>query len=214
MDKGVTMRSSVHLNGNLMCAIDTETTGLIPGTHDVIQLCVMPVTPDLMPSKEYLPFHMIIQPKRPERASLEADGVSKVRLVDAINNGIEAWTCVDRFGEWFHRLGLPPNKKIVPLGCNFNFDMLMLHSFFGGPESYDEYFRSDFRDVQKAALYINDVADFLSERIPFPKTKLSYLCSCLGVEKPNLHDAMGDCLATIEVYRKLMRYRDFYKPIA
>lgn len=208
------MISPVHLNGNLMCAIDTETTGLVPGVNDIIQLCVLPLASDFTPSKEYLPFHMIIQPKRPHNAQQGADGISKVQLAEAITNGIDPWTCVERFGEWFQRLRLPPNKKIVPLGANYNFDLLMLHDLFGGPLSYEEYFRSDFRDVQKTALYLNDVADFMSERIPFPKVKLSYLCSCLGVTNADAHDAMGDCLATAEIYRKLMRYRDHYKPIA
>lgn len=203
-------RSAVHLNGNLLVAIDTETTGLIAGFHDILQLALVPVSPDLTPSREYMPFNMIIQPKRPENADDTAGKVSKTRLVDAITNGIEAWTAVDRFRDWFESLRLPPGKKIVPLGANFQFDHSFLLDFFGGPLSYDEFFRSDYRDVQKAALFINDVADFMSEKIPFPKVKLTYLCSCLKIPHPNAHDAVADCCATIEVYRRLMRYRDHY----
>lgn len=203
-------RSAVHLNGNLLVAIDTETTGLIAGKHDILQLAAVPVSPDLTPSQEYQPFNMYIQPKRPENADPEAFKVSKVRLTDAIVNGIEAWSAVDRFSEWFYSLRLPPGKKIVPLGANFQFDQGFLLDFLGGPLSYDEFFRSDYRDVQKVALYLNDVADFMSERIPFPKVKLTYLCSCLKIPHPNAHDALADCVASIEVYRRLMRYRDHY----
>ena len=33
----------VHLNGNLMAAVDLETTGTQPGYHEIIQIAVVPL---------------------------------------------------------------------------------------------------------------------------------------------------------------------------
>lgn len=200
--------SAVHLNGNLMCAIDIETSGLQPLYHDILQLSIVPVAPNITPSKEFPIFHIKIKPARPERADL-MKGINKALFTDCINNGMAPETAEERLREWFNDLDLPLRKKIVPLGHNYvNFDRLFIMDWLGGPCSYDEFFRSDSRDTLHSALFLNDMADWFSEKIPFPKWSLSYLCSQLGVENPNPHDAVSDCLATIACYRKLMNYRE------
>jgi DNA polymerase III epsilon subunit-like protein len=205
------LRTSKHYNHNLLCAIDTETTGLTPGKHDIIQICVMPVTPDLKPNFDIPFFHLKIQPKRPEVLEDEDPRNSKMNrplISDAIINGMDPWTAVDRFDEWFKELHLPERKQIIPLGCNYTFDKGFLLDWLGGYINYEHYFRNDFRDVQLAAGYINDCCDWHSEQIPFPKWKLTYLCHCLGIEHSHAHDAVHDCIATIAVYRALMTLRD------
>lgn len=131
----------------------------------------------------------------------------------ALTYGIERWSAVELLREWFYKLKLPERKKIVPLGANWSHDERFIREFMGGPESYEEIFRSDYRDVQKTALTLNDMYDWHSEAIPFPKVNLAYLCSCLGVEQINKHDATGDAIATAEVYRKLMRLKDNWNPV-
>src|SRR5207302_4155191 len=97
-----------------------------------------------------------------------------------------------------------------PLGSNYSFDRDFLIQFMGGVLSYDYIFRSDFRDTMLAAVHHNDLADWHNERIPFPKYNLQYLCRILGVENPVRHRAIPDALATAEVYRRLMRYKDLF----
>lgn len=206
--------SPVHYNGNLLCSIDTESTGLKAGFHDILQLCVLPLGPDLKPSREFPHFEIMIRPESPQRVDAKADKVNKGLMHSALTYGIERWSAVELLREWFYKLKLPVRKKIVPLGANWSHDERFIREFMGGPESYEELFRSDYRDVQKAAGTINDMCDWHSEPIPFPKVNLSYLCSVLGVQQINKHDATGDALATAEVYRRLMRYKDHWNPIA
>lgn len=202
-----------HFNGNLMCAIDIETTGLRFGHNDIIQLCVMPVGLDLKPSKHYSHFHCMIKPKRPENIDRDIPEPMKARIVEAINMGMEADTVEERLREWFQALKLPVKKLIIPLGHNYGaFDRDFLIDWLGGPLSYAEFFRSDHRDTMQMALMINDMAGWQEEQIPFPKVSMKWLCNRLGVEQPNAHDAVGDCLTTIECYRRLMRFGDFYQP--
>lgn len=211
----------MHFNGNILAAVDVETTGLtLPMTgakepHDMIQICVMPVGFNYEPSREFMPFHLLLQPKRPENADNEAAKITRNLLIRAMTDGMEPWTAVERFGEWFGKLRLRPGKKIIVLGCNYaNFDKYFIMDWLGGPLSYEEYFRNDIRDVQTIANYLNDAAGFFCEQVPFPKWNLKYLASCLQIPHPTdqAHDALQDCVTTIEVYKRLLRHRDYADP--
>lgn len=205
--------SAVHLNGNLLCAVDTESSGLVPGEHDILQICVLPLGADLTPSKDFPHFEIKIRPENPKCGTGEADKVNKGLLQNCILYGIERWAAVELLREWFYKLKLPMNKKIVPLGANWLHDYEFLKEFMGGKLCIEEIFRSDYRDVQKLALAINDMHDWFSEPIPFPKTYLEYLSTTLGVAQINKHDATGDALATADCYRRLMHYKDHWNPL-
>ncbi len=196
-----------HLNGNLLCAIDCETTGLLWNKHDIIQIAIIPVTPSFEPNLDIQYFHCFMKPRRLENIDLEANKINRGRVTQAINEGMEPETAEERLREWFQSLRLPVKKSIVPLGSNYAFDRDFIMDWLGGPLSYGEFFRNDYRDTSLTGLMLNDMAFWAEDRIPFPKTSLKYLCSQLGVAHVNAHDAVGDCLATIEVYRRLMRWR-------
>ena len=56
------------LNSNTMAAVDIETTGSVVGYHEIIQIAIVPLTPDLDPWDK-APFYMDIRPDFPERGS-------------------------------------------------------------------------------------------------------------------------------------------------
>lgn len=203
--------SSIHLNMNLLCCVDVETTGLDFSRHEILQICILPLGPDLIPTREFPFFYVKIKPEKIEEID---DGALKLhrRLVtDCLLHGMERWSAVARLEEWFSRLKIPPRKSIVPLGCNYGgFDRDFLREFLGGPASYRGIFRDDYRDVMLAALHHNDLADWHTERCPFPKVNLRYLASQLGIQHIGRHDAMSDCIITAEVYRRMMRYKDVF----
>jgi DNA polymerase III epsilon subunit-like protein len=70
----------VHLNGNLLCAVDVETTGIIPGFHDLIQVAALPLNADLEPLKTVPPFYMNLKPEYPERADYRAKKVTGLSI--------------------------------------------------------------------------------------------------------------------------------------
>lgn len=203
------MYSPVHFNGNLLCAVDTETSGLSHEKHDILQLTIIPLSIDLRVSQEFPPFDIKIKPFRPENVDPEIHKVNPTLWKEASMYGLDRYDSVTRFEEWFARLNLPERKKIVPLGANYSFDRDFIREWLGGPVNYEFYFRNDYRDIQQAASFLNDQAAWMGERIPFPKLNLSYLCSQLQVTNNNPHDSAQDCLATIECYRKLLRYTEF-----
>lgn len=201
-------KSAVHFNGNIFCVIDTETTGLRPGFHDVIQLAVIPLLPDITPNKTLPFFHAKIKPKRDYNwrrpdADLHA---SKDTLANALEYGTEAWTVVDMFDEWFRtKLDLPHRKQIVPLAQNWPFDREFLIDMFGWT-AFHEYFHGHYRDLQTTCCFINDYHERRGDFFPFNKLGLKSICNKLGVDLVNAHDAMADALATAECYRRLLGF--------
>jgi DNA polymerase III, epsilon subunit and related 3''-5'' exonucleases len=202
---GVNPHSSMmHLNGNLLCAVDVETTGLDPAKHDVIQIAVLPLDSEIKPLKTVFPFYMNMAPKRPENIDYNAMAVSKIDCVKLINNSIDPWKAVDLFEEWFTKLNLPVGKKIVPLAHNWQFDRSFILEWLGGPKCFEFFFHHCYRDSMTASLYLNDRAEQFIEKIPIPKVTLSYCGSVLGVPNAKAHDALQDCIQTAEVYRRML----------
>lgn len=217
--------TAVHMNGHLPCAIDCETTGLIPGFHDILQIAIIPLTPMFEPSKELPYFEMRLKPKRPENASLQATQINRISLDKAMAHGVDPWDALDRFDEWFRRLNLPEKKQIIPLGHNYlAFDRLMIRDWFAGTliptnqntgwANYNHYFHWHVRDTMIAGLYLNDVSYWEGESVRFPKVTLSYMCNVLKVPQGASHDAVSDALASAAIYRKLMRHLKAVVPSA
>jgi DNA polymerase III epsilon subunit-like protein len=200
----------LHLNGDLLCAIDCETTGTKAGFHEIIQICVLPLDFNLQPLKRpgVSPFYTEMKPECLDRIDWEAIKVSRLELPDILARALDKYRAADLFDKWVAKLELPYRKRIVPLGCNWPFDREFIKDWLGD-ECYSQYFDARHRDVQTAALYLNDKYDFHCEPYPFPKVNLSYLASQLRVKYERKHDALFDCLATAEVYRRMLRNADY-----
>lgn len=190
-----------HLNGNLLCAIDVETTGFIAGHHDLIQVAVLPLDSEIKPLKSVLPFFMELQPKY-GNIDKEAAAVNKLNVAELILRSLDAYKVADLFVEWVGKIGLPVGRKLVPLAHNWQFDKGFVQDWLG-PETFNSIFHYHYRDSMIAALYLNDRADFHVEKIPLSKVSLAWCCSQLGVHNEKAHDALSDCVATAEVYRRL-----------
>lgn len=195
-----------HLNGNLLCAIDTETTGFDPINNGIIEIAIVPLDRFLNPHEKFVCFHMRMKPEPGEDIDPEALRVTQLNMSQIVLEGFERTTVADYLVNWFNELGLPAGKKIMPLAANWPFDRAMIESWLG-KATYESIFHPYYRDVQGIANYLNDCADMRAEKVPFAKIKLSYLCSLLKVEQLNSHTAMSDCLATAEVYKKMLSFR-------
>lgn len=201
--------SMQHCNGDQVCAIDCETTGLDSAWHEIWQIAIIPLDSTLMPRTDVLPLNMLIKPTYIERIDAEARKVGGSRLVEACVSGFDPEVAHDLLVEWINKLKLPYTKwgtpkRIIPLGHNYSFDKAFIEQWLGVDE-YDRFFHYHYRDTMVAATYLNDKASFHGEQIPFMKVKLQWLATTLNIAVDRAHDALSDCHTTVQVYKRLIQ---------
>ena len=201
--------SMVHWNGHQLAAVDIETTGLVPGWHEIIQICILPLDSNILPRKDVLPFHVLLKPENPERADKAAMRVNKLDMYKVCQQGFDPECAKDLFEKWFAKLKLPTNqyaksKRLIVLGKNLGFDIPFLKIWLGA-DYYDDYFDGSVIDVASVVRYINDRDAFHSNQISFPKLTLGSIAARLNLKVERQHDALQDCLITASVYQRLCR---------
>ena len=210
-----------HLNGNLLCAIDIETSGLVCGVHEILEICVLPLDHDLEPIMKPLPFHQMLRPENVDAIDMEAIRIykqpdnnldyshlvtSKEKVAKCVTQGMDKHTAADKFVDWFHKLNLAPFKRIMALGHNLcGIDIPFIKEWLGN-ETWELCFSPLVRDTMVCSLFLNDIAEAqLDPKLPFAKNNLSYLCSQLGVERLRSHTAFDDAVATSQCYKRMIR---------
>lgn len=190
----------IHANGHLICAIDTETTGLNYNLHDIIEIAIVPLDYNLEPD-DRMPFHVEIAPSKLD--NIDYSFIKKSKIDYLLDNAFTQHTALELFVEWFERLNLH-GKRIMPLAHNWLFDKTFVEEWTG-PHSYNYIFDGRYRDLMSVAMFINDCDDFHRQTYHFPKYKLSYVCSQLGLECDSdlFHTALYDAIKTAEAYKKL-----------
>jgi len=193
----------IHLNGNVLCVVDCETTGLDPMNYDMWQFCCVPLNFALKPDKKRSPFDIKLKPQHIENR--QPNAISKRKFNDAVLYGMDYEVAANLFNEWFERLGLGLKKRIVPLAQNWPFDRGFIIEWLG-PDAFEYYFDPRYRDTMVAAAFVNDVCDHTAEAIPFPGVSLRRLACCMDIEwdHKSAHDAFYDSVKTAEVYRQMI----------
>lgn len=191
-------------SGNLMCAVDLETTGVRAGYNEIIQIAVLPLDIDMRPLTDVRPFYTTVRPNHPERAAQSATAKHGINIGDLIINAPDSEKVIDVLCEWFEGLRLPMNRSIIPLAHNWAFESSFLQAWLG-VELKDKIFHAHARDSMITAIAINDRASFAGEQPPFAKVNLGTLCRQLKIVNLNPHDALSDCMAEAELYRELLR---------
>lgn len=209
-----------HLNGNILAVVDVETTGTKPRHNDIIEICILPLSHSLEPDKGVLPFNLTLQPARPENIDLEALRVQRKDMDDVVKQAIPRNTskitdsalkgcdpdkACDLLFEWFERLHLKPNKRIMPIAHNWCFDREFIIDWLG-LEGFEYIFDPRYRDLMGISLFENDVADWRAESFPYQKNTLRYLCSTLKISVPDAHTALDDCVATAKAYKSMIKH--------
>jgi DNA polymerase III epsilon subunit-like protein len=192
-----------HLNGNIMAAVDFETTGVKSGWHEPIQMAVVPLNSDLRPMDDVRPFYVNIKPEHPERQDPEAARVHQLDMDQLILYALDRGRVESLFIEWVESLKLPFERKLIPLAHNWPFE----HGFFKawlGHDLCNKIWHGHARDAMEYAASLNDKAYMRGAKVPFSNLGLGDLCKHFGVINPKAHDALHDCLAEAEVYRHLL----------
>ena len=178
--------------------IDTETTGLDPDKHGIIQLAMIVDIDGQIKGKET--FTMCPTGRASTKEALEVNGYTQEQI-----RGFELWENVyhkvtefmSRFVDKFKK-----EDKFILGGQNVGFDCDMMKSWFEYCD--DKYWFS----WVKAGAYIDTLptVTFLQwqGKVPILKSrKNSELCKHFGIALDNAHDAMADIEATRAVAYKM-----------
>jgi DNA polymerase III alpha subunit (gram-positive type) len=195
--------SLVNLGGNLLCAVDVETTGRMAGYHEVIQIGVQPLTSEIRPMTDVMPFYMDIAPDHPERAEATATAVHGLNIDNLVANAPSQSKAADLFDEWFQRLNLPFKKQIVPLAHNYPFERGFLTHWLG-METFQQIWHFHPRDTMLFAININDACAYHGKTPPYKYVGLGSMCARYKITIENAHDALCDARAEGELYRRML----------
>jgi DNA polymerase-3 subunit epsilon len=166
--------------------IDTETTGLDPTKHEIVQvaaICIM--YPELI---EVARFSATMRPLTPWTASPKALEVNGLDLDTLAAEGEHPGDTARKFQMW-----LKPYGRVVPIAYNWEFDRKFLAAWCNINWSYRQL---DMRALVMAHLY-------MQARVP--DEKLATAAKYMGYTEHNAHDAMGDVEATLYLLRRMTR---------
>lgn len=198
--------------------IDVETTGLAAGWHEVIEMCILPVDDKFFPM-DVPPFHTQVRPEFPERVEIGAmianhrvqrDAPDKQVALAAALEAMEKYPTrketIAAFADWHKTVA--NSEKLAWLCHNGSFDMPFMDHWFMPSHNNGLGFRAfchyQGRDTQRAVLYLQDRSVAQTGKTIFHKITLSEVAKHFGIPTPNAHTALGDCLTTAAVYRRLI----------
>ena len=194
---------AIHMNSHLLCAIDIEWSGLRPYYHDIIEICIMPLTSTFEPLKTIMPFTVPIRPRYIDRIDRENMSVTQDHLIHIMKYGVDHYTAGEMFLQWFEKLKLKRTKKIVPLTYSWPEVRPYIWDWLGALNA-DSCFDYRYRDILSTANFLNDYNDWHIENCPIPKLHFEYICSSMKVDliRPKL--VMTNCKAIGEVYKAML----------
>lgn len=193
----------INLNHNVLAAVDVETTGLLCGFHEIIQIAIVPLDSEIRPSPTLRPFYMNIRPEHPERQR-GAAGVHGLKVEELASSAVSQSKAADLLDEWFVGLDLPFGKKLCPLAHNYPFERGFLTHWLG-LDTFDAMWHPYSRDTMALGLTINDAAAWHGRDCPFSRVSLGSMCNAFGIDIINAHDALSDSIATAALYREMLR---------
>ena len=194
--------------------IDTETTGLNPFRHALVQLgflfldekleviesgCV-----DILPITEY----------ECDPIATKITGFTIERIQKGMDQKKTLTDFYDLVSGYFPLVededGKFEKSKIVWVGQFFPFDYAVMQKAFSDADMIEQFghiFGNSFIDTKSDVLAQNLKAELKGNTIPYPVTSLSApggLKEVFGITEFQAHDALGDCHATRLVLKGLL----------
>lgn len=216
-------------NGNLLCAVDLETTGTIcndytvdgeaeaymqqiggnnvlriPGWHEIIQIAIIPIGPNFERFEGIDPFIRLVAPKHPERADPDASRTHGIDVDELARTGRSQEDTVDDLTHWFNNIDLAYERRLIPIAHNWQFEATFLKAWLGCA-LFDRMWQANACDSMAAANFLRYMAHAQGKPVPFDSVNLEYLCKRFGIINEKPHDAYFDALCGARLFGKLCK---------
>jgi DNA polymerase-3 subunit epsilon len=181
----------------VIVALDTETTGLSPERHQVLEVGAVRLDAEEREAGRLL-LAVAIEAWLPAHP----DEIAPALQINGIDPYGPAWANALTYREAFTRLAEFVEDCRLVLGHNVSFDLRFLRAGFrrlGLP--VPEVLADDRR-----TLCTRRMAQILVRDGVIPDARLETLCQHYGVSNAGAHRALADVVRTIAVYRELDRY--------
>jgi len=191
-----------------LCVIDTETTGLKPFCNEVIGICILPLHKNYDINDDVPAFEAKIQPENwatVEDGALKVNGETRETLATypsrkEVIGGLNTW-----FSEYFS----DEYNKIHVLAHNAPFDKAFLSCMLDPQgklrDAVGLFTHYRWRCSQASAQFVNDCSIAKGNGPVFPNLALTRIAKQMAFVNPAPHTALGDCITTAYVYKKLVR---------
>lgn len=175
--------------------IDTETGGLDPGKHSLLSIgMVIWEEMEIIDSKEILINDGVLS------VTKEALAVNKIDIEKHRQTAVSSLQAVDEIFS-FTGKHFPGNRKISLAGHNVHFDAGFLKAFLAASnKDFSKYFSHRMIDTSSILHFL-----YLSGQIGQKAISSDEAFTLFNIEVRGRHTALGDAIATAELFTKLLR---------
>lgn len=198
----------IHLNGQLLAAIDVKTTGQDPTKHEIYEIGIVPVDSFIFRRIDKFPLDLLIRPDYPDKIDwkfLEKANCG-TQIKRALDKGHPKHVARSLFDRWLADLQMLERLRIAPIAYNYGHESRFLRAWLGHL-TYQQIFNDlELRDVRSIAGFMNDMADLRQAPYPFHKMQFTGLGRHLGIFRDygRSRSALHDAAMTVDIYREMM----------
>jgi hypothetical protein len=194
----------MHLNNNILVAIDIRVGATQPLMGDLLEVCFMPLNHSYRPHPEFTPFNLTMKPNFP--VDLKVAGLNKPRFDEQyVVGGLDSIKVAELALDWWRRIRAKPDKRLVPVVWDWPSKKPWLEYWLDG--EYLEIFADTHRDIMSVMHFLNDRDDYHGTDIRYKVGGFTNLVKGSGLDLIDRNSLMSNCKAISDVYRYMLHQR-------
>lgn len=185
--------------------VDVETGGLNASEHPIIQIAAIGIDLDLLTPIERFERKIVFRKEKAEAKALSLNSyneaewkrsaVHPVKACEEFTDFVKSFSDITKRSERTGR----EYSVALPVAYNARFDVDFISKWYGRLGKFCPIEWHGLCVLERLKWHVYE------SRLDPPKDwKLPTVCEWLGIETPNSHDAMGDVVSCLEVYKRII----------